>query len=510
MKCWIALLLCLPATAGFGAPSANCEVLKTLQLRDTRITLAQSVTPNPQWKYPPSIFTAMPAPTDGVRVPFCRVTAVIEKEIHIEIWLPRQWNGRFQGVGNAGYSGAINYPALGAAVTRGFAAASTDTGHRTERGFFETSWIEGHSQRVIDFAHRAHHLMAQRAKEITAAYYAKPAQFSYFNGCSSGGWQGLTEAQRYPDDYDGIVAGAPAINFVRLQSRAIWMAQLAEKDPEGRFTAQAAKLLANSAIAVCDGLDGLQDGQITDPSRCAFDPATLLCDERRGEEGGCLTPAQVRRAKAIYGPLTSAGGLKLYAGHAPGTIPGTDLLGPDGGSVPGEVAMVLMLANKPRWNVSTFDPDRHLLALDRELGPTLNAMETDLRPFRRRGGKLILYHGWADPVLSPYNTIDYYHSLVKALGAEEVEGFARLFMAPGMAHCAGGSGPSSFDAVDAVMKWVEHGTAPDRLIASRITDGEIDRTRPLCPYPQVARYKGAGSIDDAASFVCRPPDAELQ
>jgi feruloyl esterase len=403
----LALLMVVSARVAFGA--TDCEALKQIQQPDLRITVAESVAPNPEWGFPPSLFNQIPFGSKGVRVPFCRVAGVIETEIGFELWLPKNWNGRFEGVGNGGLTGAINYPAMGAALTRGFATASTDTGHKTEKGFFETGWIPGHPQRVIDFAHRAHHLMAVKSKELITAHYGRSATRSYFSGCSSGGWQGLSEAQRYPGDYDGIVAGTPAINFVKLQSRGIWVGQLAVREPEGKFTPEAAQLLVSAAVSQCDGMDGLKDGLIDEPRQCNFDPASLQC--RNGAADQCLTPAQVKRAKVWYGPRTSPGGMKLYPGPAVGTPPIVELLGPDAGERPGELAILLMLKQKPTWNVHSFDPDKHIPVMQKELSATLDTLNPDLTAFQKRGGKLILYHGWSDPLLSPYNTLAYFDSV---------------------------------------------------------------------------------------------------
>jgi feruloyl esterase len=477
-----------------------CERLADAKLPDTRILRAEMVTPDPIWKYPPSLFTSFDrSGLGGVEKPFCRVVGVIEKEINFELWLPRDWNGKFEGVGNGGFTGAINYPSMGAALAKGYATASTDTGHRTERGFFEDEWIEGHPQRVSDFLYRAHHLMAQTSKKLVGAFYGKSLDRAYYNGCSSGGWEGLTEAQRYPDDYDGIVAGAPAINFVRLQSRGILQAQMSLQDPQGNLTGEQVRLLIDAAVNKCDARDGLKDGLIDDPRTCDFDPAELLC--RSGQATDCLTAPQVARAAALYGPVKSRGGLNLYPGAALGASP---MLPPSvAPAPPGHSAMALMLQRKPDWDVNTFDPDKQIPELERELGAVADSMDPNLSRFRAHGGKLILYHGWADPLLSPFNTIDYYDSVSKTLGADVTDGFVKLFMVPGMGHCRGGSGPNEFDAVEAMAQWVEHGSPPKQILAAHVTAGRIDRTRPLCPYPQVARYKGTGSTDEATQFECR-------
>jgi feruloyl esterase len=502
------LLLALVAAQGSLAAPGDCGKLKGAKFANTRLMVVEEVSPDPIWIYPPSLFTTMAEQLAqgpvGLQKPFCRVVGVIEKEINFEVWLPRDWNGKFQGVGNGGLTGAINYPAMGTALGQGYATASTDTGHRTEQGFFEDEWLKGHPQRLINFAYRAHHLMAQTAKLIVAAYYTKPATRAYYSGCSSGGWEGLSEAERYPDDYDGIVVGAPAINLVKVQSRGILVAQMLLKNPEGNLTHDLAARLATAAVAKCDAADGLKDGVIDDPRNCDFDPAELQCQSDTSKE--CLSPAQVRTAKALYGPWKSRGGMSLYPGAAIGASPLAELPPSSAKSKPGDAAITLMLPQKPSWTVKTFDPDRDIPVLEKQLGSTLDTANPDLHRFQAHGGKLIMYHGWADPLLSPYNTLDYYGSVVRTMGGQQAtDGFLRLFMVPGMEHCRGGPGPNTFDAVAPLDDWVEHGIAPERIIAAHSgADGkQVDRTRPLCRYPQVARYTGSGSTDEAASFSCQ-------
>ena len=489
------------------APTA-CGKIKDLKFQSTRVMVAEEITPDPIWVYPPSLFTTMAERSAkgplGAQKPFCRVVGIIEKEINFEVWLPRDWNGKFQGVGNGGLTGALNYPAMGAALAAGYAAASTDTGHRTENGFFEDEWLEGHPERLTNFAYRAHHLLAQTGQRITAAYYGKHLTHAYFSGCSSGGWEGLSEAQRYPEDYDGIVVGAPAINLVQVQSRGILVAQMTLKNPQGALTHDLASKLVAAAVDKCDAKDGVKDGVIDDPRQCNFDPAELQC--KTAESKDCLTAAQVQTARVLYGPMRSSGGMQLYPGAAFGASPLADLPPASAQSKPGDAAITLMLPEKPAWTVNTFNPDRDIPVLEKQLGPTLDAANPDLHPFEARGGKLIMYHGWADPLLSPYNTLDYYSHVVQTMGGPQAtDRFLRLFMVPGMEHCRGGPGPDTFNAVASLDEWVEHGAPPERIVASyKGNDGKtVERTRPLCRYPQVARYKGTGSTDEAASFDCR-------
>jgi feruloyl esterase len=496
VSAFLAVGLATPAQA----QTRDCAALARLSLPDVRITTAEAIPGGTRWAFPPSpfnIFAGLNAATDR---PFCRVVGVIEREISFELWLPPEWNGRFLGVGNAGYTGAINYPGIARGVSLGFASASTDTGHQTPTGFFDDSWVAGHPDRVENFGHRAHHLLADRAKRIVRAFYGRPADFAYYDGCSSGGWQGLTEAQRYPGDYDGIVAGAPANNFIRLQTRAFWLDSLARANPAGNLGSAEVTLLNNAVLARCDPADGVRDGIMSDPRHCGFDPGSLLCHP--GQSGQCLSRAQVDRARTVYGPHSTPHGLALYPGNAYGvgpiiSLPGVQLSEP-------LLTRMIPVAER-RWTALTFDPDPDIPPLEARYGASLGAWNPDLRPFAARGGKLIVYHGWTDPLLSPWNSIAYWEAVSARMGATSVPGFFRLFMVPGMEHCGDGPGPNRFDALTAIMAWREHGQAPARLIASGGTAPGGPRSRPLCPYPQVAHYSGRGSTDDAASFQCVTP-----
>ena len=494
----------LALAAAAAAPSSGaCAELKSLNLKDVRITAADPIASDAVWPYPPSAFNQMAGPNPSVsKTAFCHVAGVIETEIGFELWLPQDWNGRFLGVGNGGLTGAINYPAMAQGLARGFAVASTDTGHKTAQGFFDASWIAGHWQRVVDFGHRAHHLMPVVSKQIVAAYYGQPARHAYYSGCSSGGWQGFTEAQKYPDDYDGIVAGAPAFNFVKLQTRGFWLSQLEAKDRWGDLSPAKAKLVVDAALARCDAQDGVKDG-VMDPSQCDFDPAQLQCKGEVGDD--CLTSAQAERVRLLYGPVKSRGGMSLYPGNAYGAPASITLAGPDATAM--TKPMILQVAHDPQWTPQTFDPDRDTPILEKDVGPVLSSYDPNLAAFKARGGKIIMYHGWADPLLSPYNSIAYYHDVQTTLGVGPTAKFLRLFMIPGMGHCQGGPGTDTFDGLAAVQDWVEKGHAPEMLLASHMTRGVADRTRPLCPYPQVARYQGKGSTDEAANFRCEKPKA---
>jgi feruloyl esterase len=492
-----AALCAMPALAQT-ATNASCSALSTLKLDNVKITTAEHVIPG--WKFPKSQFNWG---DNAAKTSFCRVALTIEKEIRVEVWMPDIWNQRFEGVGNAALTGDLNYPAMSSAVTAGFASASTDTGHQTIKGMFDSDWVPGHPDRVENFAHRGHHLMAVVAKQIVAAYYGAQAKKNYFNGCSSGGWQGLSEAQRYPEDYDGVVVGAPAINFVRLQSNGFVQAWFARRIPNGNLPAAKLSLLAKAMVAQCDASDGLKDGIITDPRLCKFDYSELRC--KAGDKPHCLTGAQIARAKTLYGPQSTPKGLKLYPGKPLGVVAMAPIEFPPGQDPFDNLMLIRTLKQKPSWRTANFDPDRDIPPMETEVGGLLDFTNPDLSAFKARGDKLLLYHGWADPVLSPYNTLDYFHAVQKKVS--DADDFMRLFMIPSMGHCGGGDGPNSFDSNSAIVNWVEKNQAPDELTGYHVAqDGTIGMTRPLCAEPKVAFYKGSGSTDDAANFMCRKPD----
>lgn len=310
----LVVILCIPARAS-GA-ERSCAALKTATFKDTTIESTEEIRPDPAWAFPPSLFDVLapihPTASLDVEEPFCRVVATIEKEIRFELWLPDTWNGKYTQVGNGGYMGAINYPTMGGALAEGYATASTDLGHQNKNGFDDTDWMVGHKQRIVDFAYRAHHLLSQVARQIIDAYYGNHPSYAYFVGCSSGGWQALTEIQKYPGDFNGVVAGAPANNFVRLSLRSTVTAQMSLEHPEGNLTRAQTKLVADAALKQCDAEDGVADGLMSDPLHCDFDPAKLQCKAESSDS--CLTAAQVERVRALYGPIKSRGGLELYPG----------------------------------------------------------------------------------------------------------------------------------------------------------------------------------------------------
>jgi feruloyl esterase len=495
------MLGCFPATA-----SISCESLTGLKLRDTTITLANVVgagefsPPAEAGRGGPGAFKDLPA--------FCRVAATLrpssDSDIKIEVWLPVSgWNGNFLAVGNGGWSGAIVYPALSQALLRGYATSSTDTGHAG--GGADASFSAGHPEKLVDFAYRAVHEMTLKSKAIIGAFYGSGPKFSYWNGCSTGGRQGLMEAQRYPQDFDGIVAGAPANYMTHLLAGIVWAAQAAHKDQPGNLPREKVSLLHDAVLRTCDALDGVKDGVLEDPTRCKFDPNQLKC---KGADGpACLTAEQVEAARKMYSgaanPLTKE---KIYPGMARGSELGWD---PLIGLQPLPIAESYyryIVFKDPSWGYQKLDFARDVALTDKNDGGLLNATDPNLKLFFEHGGKLIQYHGWNDQQISPLNSINYFRSVQDALGgANHIADSYELFMAPGMNHCRAGDGPSTFDMVGALEQWVERGREPDQILALHVTDGKVDRTRPLCPYPQVAKFKGKGTTDEAVNFACGMP-----
>jgi len=509
-KMQLLLFVVLFGTVAFGTTplnAASCEKLSTLALADTKITLAQS-TPAGTITLPLDALsprqTAAEADRSFKDLPaFCRVAATIrptmDSEIKIEIWMPTSgWNGKLLGVGNGGWGGTITYPGLAKALREGFAAASTDTGHTGVSG--DASFAFGHREKLIDFGYRSVHLMTVDAKAIIAAFYGTHPHFSYWNGCSTGGEQALTEAQRFPDDYDGIIEGDPANFFTHLMFGNIWPAIVTLKNPASYIPPNKYPLIHQAVMKACDALDGVVDGIINDPTRCHFDPKTLECKESDGPE--CLTASQVEAVSKMYtGARNPRTGEQIFPGLEPGS-PLDQATGPKPHSHPLSFFQYVVFKN-PDWKWQTLNFDTDVALADQMDGSILNAVDPNLKAFKAHGGKLIMYHGWSDPHIAPLNSINYYKSVVAAMGGvAETKDFVRLFMIPGMGHCQGGLGPDVFDKVGVLEQWVQGGVAPDKIIASHLTNGVVDMTRPLCPYPDVAQWKGAGSTNDAASFAC--------
>jgi feruloyl esterase len=494
------------------APALKCEKLTALSLPRTTVTLAESLSggtftpPETSAGGPGRALTNLPS--------FCRVTATLrpspDSDIRIEVWLPASvdgfggpasgWNGKLQSVGNGAWAGVIPYPALGTALAGGYATAGTDTGHSGNNARFAV----GHPEKLADYGYRAVHEMTVAAKGIIAAFYGSNPRLSYWNSCSTGGRQGLMEAQRFPADYDGIIAGAPVYERTRQLTWELWIAQAVHKDDASYIPPAKYPAIHRAALAMCDARDGAADGLIENPLTCRFDPKALECTG--GDAPSCLTHAQVEAARKIYAPAVNPRtGQVIYPALQPGSeLAWNGLAGPQPAGEAVDLFKYLVFNNE-QWDFRTLRFDSAVADADNAAGDVLNATDSNLTPYFDRGGKLLLYHGWNDQLVSPPSTINYYNRVLETTGRTKATGSVRLFMMPGMTHCAGGEGPNAFDKLAVMEQWVERKQVPDRIIATHSADGKIDRTRPLCPYPQIAVYKGAGSIDDESNFACKTP-----
>ncbi|HMH65704.1 MAG TPA: tannase/feruloyl esterase family alpha/beta hydrolase [Rhizomicrobium sp.] len=470
-----------------------------------------------------------------VALPLCRVVGVAtptsDSHIGFEVWLPpaAQWNGKFQGEGSGGSAGSISTGAMLEALKAGYATMSTDNGHITDttqkNGGSEQTWALGHPEKMLDFAFRAMHLSTIAGKAVTHAFYGRSAGQSYFVGCSQGGHHALMEASRYPADYDGIVAGAPAWHWASQMVNATWNSQAPLKDPSA-ITAESVAILHKAVIAACDKLDGLEDGMISDARRCRFEPATLLC-KPGSASGTCLSQAQIDAANRIYQGAHKSDGTALFQGFARGS----ELKWPNmwASKTPGGSSWDFWrysVFQDPNFRNVDFDFDRDA---DRGLSTVragmrvsdIYSVKPDLSAFRARGGKLIIYHGWADEQVTPFASLDFYSHMLAHQDQAGTDAFLRMFMMPGISHCSGGPGAGNIggstpalsrdpehDVVSALDAWVVKHQAPAQLIAAHLDDNKkVDRTRPLCPFPQEARYKGTGDGNDAGNFICAvPPD----
>jgi feruloyl esterase len=482
-----------------------CRNLAALDLPDTRIALAEFV---PAGGFAPPADAeqpgGQPAPTYDQLPAFCRVAATIspvpDSEIKFEVWMPAEnWNGKFAGTGNGGLSGEIWHPSMSEPVARGYAVANTDTGHGG--GGADASFAIGHPEKLVDFAWRAVHEMTVKSKAIVAEHYGTQARLAYWVGCSTGGRQGLKEAQRFPGDYDAVFAAAPANNWIPTLTISLVMQQTLSDTAAG-FPPDKLSLLREGAIAACDAQDGIVDRVALEPQTCGFDPAALECAP--GDTGECLLPSEVEAARNIYrGVVNPRTGKQIF----PGPFPGSE--NQWAAFTPGRFPIGLnywrdIIVGDPDWDPSAIDLSTDVeRAIARDTAEVA-AMDPDLSKFVARRGKLLLWHGWTDGMISPQNSINYYNEVLAALGASQARDSVRLFLAPGVGHCGGGEGPSKIDTLSVLEAWVENGVTPKRIIASKSLENGDTRTRPLCPYPLVAHYDGTGSTDDAENFECGP------
>ena len=465
-----------------------------------------------------SVISAAKIPAAASAPEHCHVFLMAQPEINIEVNLPGNWNGRFYMFGNGGWAGeSFDAPGRIAnharAMRAGFATASTDTGHSAAQESGASFALN--RQKLLDFGFRSLHVTAVAAKLLVRRYYGADPSKSYYDGCSQGGRQGLTIAQRFPEDFDGIIAGAPALyNSGNMVARAYWMQGMGANP----FPPAKLRLLADRVYEKCDAKDGLKDGLIDNPLRCGFKATEDLprCAEGK-DQPDCFTAAEIASANRIYSDIFRQGkrffpgwpvGAEVFGPNGQSGWFGQEVSVPDRGSVWATYAQAFLrymaMPNAdPEQTIAGFDIDKDLPRLA-FLHQVIDANDPDLSAFRQHGGKLIMYFGWADPQLNPRVAVEYYEQVVDRMG-ESTGDFARLFMVPGMFHCGGGVGTSVFDVATPLLRWVESGDAPKAIAASRVSNGSVIRTRPLCPYPQVARYKGSGSIDDAANFSCAAP-----
>lgn len=535
------LLFC----GGQGLAATRCEDIKQFHGGNATIDVAERLAS------PAAASPLLAKETGGF--PLCRVSGTIaptpDSQIRFEVWLPigDKWNRKFQAVGNGGLSGALNYRAMLRGFNRGYATMTTDLGHTNKpAGAAEdASWALGHPEKIIDYAYRGTHLSTQTAKQLVAAFYGTPPTHSYFTGCSAGGIAGLNELLRFPRDYDGYVVGAATPDHLGQELAAMWNTLAASlASPADALRPSQIQSIHNTILRQCAGQSGGAPGDpfLSDPTACAFRPVTLEC--RPGQDAAvCLTPAQVAAGDKIYrGPFNPRTGAPIFSGLTPGTELGWDKYfsgkkNPVGTERPWAGFLVSMVYSDPNYLTEQkylrFDFDkehrriREMAVASESFDSAWNIANRNLDVFTAAGGKVIQYHGWDDPNIPALEAIKLYRSVVadKArrhhLSRAEAEAltrtFYRLFMVPGMGHCSGGDGPSSFGQGDRSLKadsehdtllalegWVERGIAPDKFIGARLDPktSEGDMTRPICSWPKVPTWNGSGSTNDASSFTC--------
>ncbi len=430
---------------------------------------------------------------------YCHVAAILKPSsdsvIKMELYMPAEnWNGKFQMLGNGGWAGSVQGIAgMQAALREGYATSATDTGHEGGNGMFAL----GHPEKITDFAYRAVHETVVKSKMLIKTYYGKEPKYTYWNGCSTGGRQGLVEVTKFPDDFDGVIAGAPANPHIHLHAAGVERSIELMKN-NAPLTQAKVEALHKAILAQCDALDGVKDGLIGDPTKCKFDPASMLC--KGADSDNCLTAGQVETVKIEFGDIKTKKGEVIWTGYEPGT----ELQVASFRSVPtapggGWDSIRILGHQDANYDWHKFDLDADVALADKA---GIDALTSDLNAFKKHGGKLLLYHGWADPAIPPGHTVMFYESVLDKMGKKQ-DDWMRLFMVPGMQHCSGGSGTDQFNKMAVIERWREANQAPEQIVAEHVANGQVDMSRPLCPYPQVAVYKGAGSTNDAASFSCK-------
>jgi len=520
--------IALMVLGGVAAAATPCENLATIKLSDATITSVAIIPEGP----PPArggggggagargggargggargggagapnaaVPPAAPGPPPANIPAHCRVLLDLKPSsdslIKMELWLPTQnWNGKFMGVGNGGFAGSIQGRTgdMPQALRLGYATAGTDTGHQDQGG----AWAIGHPEKMIDFGYRATHEMTLKAKQIVKAFYDDNPKYSYFKGCSTGGRMALMEAQRYPNDYDGIIAGSLASRHIHMWTAGVARSVELTRHPEAGFSAEKAALVNQMVTTTCDTL---KEGFLNNPRQCKVDFSKLLCPAGK-DDNSCLTAPQLKTVETFYGGVKNSKGELIFSGQALGNPIGAQRGNPDGPG--GTFDLVRIAYNDPNIDWHKFDLDRDMKFLDEKIG-YVDAVNPDLGKFKGSGGKLLLTHGWADTGITPETTIWYYDSVLDKMGRNQSD-WMRLFMVPGMGHCGGGPGVNTFDSIGTIENWVEKGIAPDQMMGR----GAQGLTRPLCPYPQYAEYKGSGDLKDASNWACKAPAAETR
>jgi feruloyl esterase len=488
----LAVQVLVACGAAASAHALECEALAGLQLADTQITGAAVVPAGPtdfggdEPGQPPNIAaTELPS--------YCRVSATVAPAINFEVWMPVEgWNGRFQGIGNHRFAGTIPQADMAMEMARGYAVAGTDTGHSGNG----TDWMSDRGM-LEDYGFRGIHEMTVRSKEIVNAYYGTPISYSYFNGCSTGGKQALTEVQRYPDDYDGVLAGDPNNSQSGNRAQYVWNAQVTFSRPETTIPAEKLPTLHAAVMEACDGLDGLTDGVLANPMQCEFDPATLVCAAGQ-DPAQCFSVEQAEAIQKIYdGPSNPRTGEPVYGGFAHGSELrwGSFVAGPELFPT-ATVFFGKIVFDDPDWDHRTFDFDTGMATVHESAASIVDAVETDLTPYLESGGKLLQYQGWIDVNHTPTQAVRYYDAVTERMGAEDTATFYRLFVEPGGTGCG-----ATFDPLPPLVRWVEEGVAPDEIAAvSNGTGSTAGVDRPICAYPGVARW--TGSDGGEGEFVC--------
>jgi feruloyl esterase len=522
---------------GLAAAHMDCAKLKNLKVTGATVLSAE-------------VIAAGEASTNGVQPAihqhypaYCLVkveaTPSADSRIAVEVWMPHSaWSGDYVQLGNGGLAGSINYAGMYAQIARGFAVAATDDGHTGAAT--DGSWAMGHPQKVIDFGYRAVHITSEISKRVVSEFYGRDARFAYFSGCSEGGREALMEAQRYPEDFNGILVGAPGHAWMSLMAGFAWNAQALANDPAGYIPPSKLQLIETAALQACGAQDGFADPFIKHPRACHFHPEHLLCTAADRES--CLTAPQLAALQKIYaGASSTRAGKKLSLGYEPGAEaeqgpPGISYSSYIYGQGPQATLDLLFSSNfygnfvfqREKYSSLNFDFDEDAERADNVVGNIMDATNPDLRAFKAHGGKMLHYHGWNDGSPPPLSSVDYYRNVVAKMGgAKQTQEFYRLYMVPGMMHCGLGPGPNSFgnpldqsNAFDpehnifsALQQWVETGRAPKRIIATKYTNDDPEKpivmTRPLCAYPAEAKWNGQGSTNEASNFSCQVPGKGL-